>query len=247
MKIVPIEKSAHQQVKISSTQGHAHAANQNLTTVVAAEIGQAALNFPVVLTKDSRSGRFFCTALFGLAESENLIYNDHSWDTTYIPMSIKRVPFVIGESNQGDGSLGPCIDEESQYISNEGEALFDKDGNKTAYLKKAESYLATLYEHEVSTQHFVNKITELKLIVPLTVQLTTVNRGQSSLSGLYTISEEKLRALPDENSLDLFRRGYLSPIYGMIISLGQVNRLVSLRNKRAGDLITSVQIKLNTD
>jgi len=251
MKITSIDNTLHRNATDTGTEGHPHAASINIIPLVLSEITKTSLNLPVVLVKDSYSGRFYSTALMGLKDAENLIYNKHGWNTAYIPLNIKRVPFAIGESQKGDGSLGPCIDDESQYVQldggleSSGERLFDNQGNKTTYLKSAESFLANLYEQELASQHFINTLTSLKLIVPLSVKMSQSDGTHPSLSGLYTVSEKRLKALSDEQSLDLFRGDYLNAIYAMIASLGQVNHLVQLRNMQHENKIQAAELTLD--
>ena len=52
------------------------------------------------------------------------------------------------------------------------------------------------------------------------------------LQGLYTISQDTLRSLPDDAVLNLFRRGYLHLIYMMIASLQQISVLAQKKNRR---------------
>lgn len=244
MTIIAIEQARHRNTKISGTEGHPHAAGLNLGTVVMAEIAQASLDFPIVFSKDSRTGRFICSALFGLAEAENLFHNGKAWNSTYVPMNIQRAPFIIGESGKQDGKLGPCIDESSQYLSDQGQALFDDQGNKTEYLQQAESFLATLFDYEVASQHFVNLLAELKLIAPLSLHINNTDGSKATLQGLYTINQEGLRGLADADILRLSHKGYLAPIYAIIGSLGQLRRLRNLKNQRNPGSISAVQVEI---
>lgn len=249
MKITPIDKLDDRSIRIHGTQGFHHAADQNVCSVVAPEIAQAALNFPIAFIKEPNSGRLMCSALLGLSDRKNLFIDGDSWLSTYIPMNVKRAPFLIGPSADDENSLCACVDLDSNYISHEaGEALFDDKGEKTDFLKRAEEFIAQLYDYEVATQHFVNRLSELDLLIPFTVEFLSATGKGSVMKGLYTVSEEKLKELSDEHVLELFRKGYMTAIDAQMASLGQVNRLASLVNQRnEGDArIAGARIQLET-
>ena len=49
---------------------------------------------------------FYPTALFGLEQDQNLFLTEDGWDAAYIPMMIRRHPFLIGyqaDSEHEDG------------------------------------------------------------------------------------------------------------------------------------------------
>ena len=54
--------------------------------------------------------------------------------------------------------------------------------------------------------------------------------GRRTLTGLYTINHEALRALDDATVLDFFRKDYLQLVYLMIASLKQVPVLARMKN-----------------
>ena len=72
----------------------------------------------------------------------------------------------------------------------------------------------------------------LKLIEPISISLSFDDGSKRELAGLYTINREALRALPDANVVELFRRGYLQLIYLMIASVKQIPVLAKKKNDR---------------
>ena len=68
--------------------------------------------------------------------------------------------------------------------------------------------------------------------MPLSLDITLKNSEEVKLRGLYTIDEERLSEI-DEQALGSLRdSGYLSAIYTMIASLGQVHALLQKKNQR---------------
>jgi hypothetical protein len=65
----------------------------------------------------------------------------------------------------------------------------------------------------------------------------------NSLTGLFTIDETKIQALDNERFNDLREKGYLAPVYGMLMSIYQLNGLLRLHNAR-GDAEIIQQVKI---
>ena len=57
------------------------------------------------------------------------------------------------------------------------------------------------------------------LIEEFTLEVNLNDGSHNKLQGFYTINEDKLNQLPDENKLALFNNGSLTAIYMVIASL----------------------------
>ena len=61
---------------------------------------------------------------------------------------------------------------------------------------------------------------------------------------MYGIDEKKLQKLSDEKVLDFNKRGLFIPIYAMLGSIGQINRLAQLRNQSAAEVkVNGIQFR----
>jgi len=78
---------------------------------------------------------------------------------------------------------------------------------------------------------FVETLEKLKLLEAIDINASFHDGSKSTLSGVFTIHQANLRALADEQVLDLFRREYLQAIYLMIASLRQLPVLVQMKAK----------------
>ena len=216
-----------------------------MAILAASEIMSSSVNYPVVFAKHPETGRFLCLALFGLESGENLFFNEDGWQATYIPMNITRTPFAMSESENGDDAMLICIDEDSPYISQtEGAALFDDKGNQTEFLDNVVSSLSDMKNNERHTQLLIKKLVDMRLLVPISVVMTDSGEKETELmDGTYSISEGRLRELPEEQLLDLYKADYLGPVYSLINSLELLNRMVALRNMTSKSSITNIQLK----
>lgn len=245
MKIVPVNNATHRTLKVRESQGFPHAKNKHMAILEACEIMSSSINYPVIFTKHPETGRFLCLALFGLESGENLFFDEDSWKAIYIPMNITRAPFAMVESGKGDDTMLICIDEDSPYISEtEGAALFDEKGDHTEFLDNVMSSLSDMASHERHTQLLIKKLVDMRLLVPISIVMTDAGGGEFELmDATYTVSEGRLRELPEKQVLDLYKAGYLGPIYSLINSLELINRLVVLRNMTSNKSITNIQLK----
>jgi hypothetical protein len=166
----------------------------------------------------------------GFEDKENLFWQNNSWDSIYTPLNIMRQPFFIG-NDKGTGVI--CLNRESPCLNTEkGEAIFDGDGTDSSYLQKIKIMLAELLQGETQTTTFIQSLLELKLIMPMALDITFANQQEQRVEGLYTIDEDQLATLNGEQLLQLQQQDYLKPIYTMIVSLSHIYALIHKKNQR---------------
>ena len=78
------------------------------------------------------------------------------------------------------------------------------------------------------TQQFVSKVVELDLLNPMQLRVQYSNGQGRNVGGILTIDEKKLVELADEQVVELHRAGFMGALYAMMLSLGQLNRLIEL-------------------
>lgn len=240
---VPIKKEQHQNLKISSKRDLSHVANQHIIPLVAAEFAQASASFPIVLVKNPDSPRYRSVAMLGLEAGENLFYQEEKWSGLTVPQSAGMVPFSLGLDPEKEKTLTACIDVDSNFVGEDKElALFEEDGKDSEVLTNVQQSLGRLYESEKMTDSFINELAENDLLQELELNIALVNNEKKKLVGIFTIDENKIKDLSDEKVVDFHKRGLFVPIYAMLGSLGQVNRLVQLRNQVSDSKVTGIQI-----
>jgi hypothetical protein len=241
--IVPVRKDLHKNLKVSAQRNLSHAANQHIVPVNAREFAQAATSFPVVFVKDPESSRVRSVVMLGLEAGENLYYQDEKWNALYAPQSIGMVPFVLGLDPEKEKTLTTCIDLESPFVGEDKEiALFDEEGNETDFFKNVQESLGRMYESEVASEKFIQEMVDNDLLQELELAINFADGDKKKLVGIFTINEEKVQKLSDDQVLDFHKRGLFVPIYAMLGSLGQINRLIQLRNDRSDKKISGIKI-----
>jgi hypothetical protein len=202
---------------------------QRFVQVVLREFSQLAIQYPIVVSKDSDTGAFFVGAILGFDEGENLFVSRDGVHEGYRPLNLQRAPFYVS-----DGRL--AIDMQSPLVnSGRGEPLFDDEGNATAFLDNIRYVLGEFRTGVEMTRIFLDTLLKLELLVEMEVDLSFDDGTRRQLEGLYTINHDALRELGDPAVLHLFRRGYMYLIHLMVVSVKQIAQLAKRKNERLLD------------
>lgn len=195
--------------------------------------------YPIFFNKDSESGKFYPAALFGLRDGENLFLSDSGWDANYVPISVKRKPFLIGFQNtQVDGvakrTMVVHVDINSPKISEtEGEPIFLPHGGNSGYLKNIVDMLDYINLGNETNEGFIESLLENELLEAFSLDIELKDGSKNQLVGFYTINEEKLENLNAVQLSKLHAKGYLIFIYMVIASMSNVSHLVERIQARA--------------
>ncbi|QGZ42316.1 SapC protein [Pseudoduganella flava] len=232
--LVSLDNIAHRQIRIDSARVEAAGAALNMVPVVLSEFLKLVVQYPIAFTKDKDTGRFACVALFGFHDGENLFVDEGRWEGIYVPLQVSRQPFFLGQAGQpGEGEhYVVCIDTEHAGIGADGERIFDADGQETACLEEAKGRLAELLNGEEPTRQFIDTLVQLKLLVPMQLEITFGNDDTTQVQGLYTIDDARLAQLDGDAIARLHTQGLLGPAYTMLASLGHIYAMIDRRNKR---------------
>jgi hypothetical protein len=192
-------------------------------------------HFPIVFQHVEGEVGFQPVALFGLEEGQNLFLVDQGWDASVVPMAMQREPFLIGRAD--DDSLKLHIDMDSPRIvrpeeGEAGSALFMPHGGFSDYLDNVVQLMEALHAQAQQLPHFIEALTRHQLLEPFVLDIELPSGEQGRLSGLFTINEDRLTALPGAALEALAREGYLLPMFMQIASLAQLTVLVE-RSHRA--------------
>jgi hypothetical protein len=225
-QIVPLNKETHRNLKVDGRSSAAYGDNRRFVQVIVKEFPQLLAHYPILFSKDSRTGQFYCGAMLGFDENENLFLEEWAQGDLYRPLYLQRGPFYAD---------GPelAIDLDDPRVGAEGgKALFTDQGLPTRYLQSIIWAFQDLSTGVEMTKLFIARLLELKLIEPTDVEVEFENGSLRRCVGLYTIDQEVLARLPDPVVVELFRRGYMRLIHYMIASQKQVAVMGRKKNSR---------------
>jgi hypothetical protein len=237
---IPLDKTKHSDLKVLTKPNFSYAANTHLAAATIREFPQLAGSMPLVFIEDPNTKNVHTVAMLGLEQGSNLYYAEDKWQGPHVPLNIQRYPFDI----RPDGDkLGVFIDEQSEMLIKDGEGLelFTAEGEPSEFLKNRQQFLAELANSEVQNQRFIKQLQDLKLLDEIQIRVNYRSGQARNVTGILSINEKALLDLDDDKVLALHKAGFLGAAYSMMLSLGQLNRLVELSNK-TDNPIQSMQI-----
>ena len=108
--------------------------------------------------------------------------------------------------------------------------MFDDKGEPTQVIENVKRYLSELQQMDALTREFAKFLAENNMFTPLNMRVRD-NGGVKNIAGCYVINEERLNNLSDDRFLEMRKKRYLPAIYAQLISLAQIERLMTLKEK----------------
>jgi hypothetical protein len=225
----------HKGLRIITTRGAQYGDDVMFALTFPSEFRNIQAHYPIVFRKNAQ-GQFDPIALLGFQEQQNLFLTRRGWDASYIPLTIERLPFLIGFS--ADKQPMVHIDLASPRVSRtEGEPIFLEHGGNTEFLERMNSVLLAIHQGIAGVQPFVAALMEQELLESFVLDVQLANGSQNRLTGFYAINEERLLGLNGAVLERFNRAGYLQALHMAIASLSQFRALIERMNKRnAGEL-----------
>lgn len=240
---VVLSSDKHLALKVITSRGAEYGEDVHFVPVLAEELRSLVLDYAVCLMKNHETGQFGLQALLGFEAGENLFLDGDQWHAHYIPIHVRRQPFMVGVA--GDEGTEPTpenmvltIDTDSKRVQeSEGEDLFHEDGRSTPYLANISKMLTAIIPGIKTTDLFIEALNEHELIQQARIDIEFVNGEKHEFEGFYTISDEKLASLSESALVDLHKKGYLQAAHLLLASIGQLQRLIGMKNEQlaAGD------------
>jgi len=222
----------HKDLRVIREHSSAYGDNEMLTVTFPQEFRSIQNEYPIFFQKNSDDGKFVPVALFGLRQNENLFLSDSGWDADYIPVSVKRRPFLIGIQPAKPGedreSRMVYVDMDSPRVSQtEGEPVFLPQGGYSPYLESVVDALEYIQYGTELNERFVDALLQHELLEVVTLEITLKNGDRNNLVGYYTINEDKLAALDGTVVASLHSEGYMQFIYMILASHSNMVKLIN--------------------
>jgi hypothetical protein len=213
----------HKDLRIITSRSAKYGDNVMTALTFAQEFRNLQAHYPIVFFKSEDGTSFQSAALLGFQEGENLFLGLEGWDASYVPLTIARQPFLIGNVK---GEMLLHVDLDSPRISQtEGEAVFLEYGGNTEYLERMSSMLAAIHDGLEMAPAFCAALLELQLLESFVFDVDLTDGSKHRLAGCYTINEERLNALDGQALERLSLAGFLQPIYMVIASMSNLSAL----------------------
>lgn len=230
-EVKPLHPADHGTLKLRQLDSYAFAAKNHAIPVVGAEFADVAREY-VIGFAPAEGGTYIALAMLGLRQEENLFVDEAGkWDSRYVPIYLRRYPFITSEVQGGDAVI--CIDEAAarELSSPDGVALFE-DGKPTDATKKMAETLFRLRDDANRDKEWIKEIADAGLFKQVSASADLPDGRKVSMDGMFVVDEEKLRELPAEKAGEWLKKGILSIVYAHLMSLPNLALLTERLHKR---------------
>lgn len=233
-KNVLLNNVEHKHLRVITTRSAEYGDNVMLALTFPGEFRNLQAHYPIVFRKNAQ-GQFEPVTLLGFKDGQNLFLTTQGWDASYIPMTIERLPFLIGFSHDRQPMVH--IDLDSPRVSRtQGEPIFREFGGNTDFLERMNSLLLAIHQGLAANEAFIGALLQHDLLESFVLDIQLHDGSQNRLGGFYTLKEERLLNLSGAVLERLNRAGHLHAIYMAIASLSNFRALIDRVNKlNAGD------------
>lgn len=238
---VLLDNVTHKDLRVRTGYSAGFGDNINLALVFPTEFVFVQREYPILFRRDG-NGEFQAVALLGLDKGENLFLEESRWNARYVPAVQQRGPFLIGLHQKEAGAPGreppnrePMVhvDLDHPRISRtEGEPVFLRHGGNSPYLEHATRMLQLIYHGAELARPMFAAFEEAGLIESMEAEVNLDDRVQYKLPDFFTIDQDRLAALDGAALERLNQLGYLQLAIFVVHSLGNVQWLIELKNRR---------------
>ncbi len=231
--LMPLDSKAHAKLKFPKKfKDFKFTAKANLIPIFIGEMADAARHYPLVFIPMPEPHGPALAAVVGLGDDKNLMLDKNGqWrENAYIPTYVRRYPFIsLKRDDSPNSPLTLGFDQSAEGIGDEnGEVLFDDAGNPNERLN-----LIIKYESEFQTNTEITKLIskmlkDAELFQESNLELKSGNNKDEEqvIGGFLMINEQKLRNLPDEQLINLYRNNAIVLAHTHLLSLGNLDRVL---------------------
>ena len=241
MAISILSNDQHRSIAVDTRARPEYGDVVNRAIALSAEFNELHREFPLLLRKTHEAPGFVAHAILGFEKDENLFVEGDRWITTFIPATLARGPFSLGYIRAEDGGNTPAgkkaemrvmIDEQHPRLRGDGQPVFLPLGGETPYLQGIKRVLQTVDAGLRADRLLYGELVAMELLEEVKIEISVFAELRYDFGGYYSINQEKLAALNGEQLLKLHRKGLLAPVYFLISSLGNFQKLVNLKIAR---------------
>ncbi|MDT0596074.1 SapC family protein [Glaciecola petra] len=221
----------HKSFKISPRAHIKYAAKQHVINLNAIEIAHGATCFPIFITRNTQNGAWAVSAMTSFEIEQNLFVEKGIWQSIFQPSNLRTYPLYLMKVANGEKAYTIGFDAASDALNEiEGIPLFDDNGKATQHLSEITKMLENQITDMQQTYEFGKTLEQLGLLRAIDLHVIYQDGTVNVIKGLHTINEDVLNSLEADKLEKLHKLGYLSPIYAMLISLFQLNSLLTKNN-----------------
>jgi len=233
---VPLNNVDHPDIRVIARSAAEYGDSVNQVLVFPTEFEEIQREYPIFFRRDE-NGSLQAVALLGLDRDENLFLGENGWQGRYVPAALQRGPFTIALAERDGGAPEPMIHidlDNSRVSRSEGLPLFLPHGGNTPYLEHVIRVLRAIYTGLDAIGPMFTAFEDAGLIQSISVEIELSDVRKYVLPDLFAINGGALAQLDGARLERLHRVGFLALAFLVAASLGNVSRLIDLKNRKTG-------------
>lgn len=217
----PLTKKQHAEAYYRPRWDFNHARERSVVPAMLGELSKLIPHYVIAFIKD---GDAFRPMAVLAAPNQMSLYlkANGQWDAPYVPASLRAHPFSLLRSQDGNNVM-LAVDTESLREADEGEPLFDDDGNLTDGVQRAFDFLSKMEGQRQLTEKAADLLQAANVIHPWPLTLPAGDE-KVTIKGLYCVDEQALNALDIETYATL-QGAPMQLAYAQLYSMAQLDQL----------------------
>ena len=220
--LMPLNSRDHAKFKGRTMDKAPWLAGQHAIPLTVDEFIEAQRDYPIVFSSGDNP---LPLALMGLNEGVNT-YVDETGTVTeqvYIPAYVRRYPFILAKLQQGSEDMSLCFDPTCEALGefDDGEALFDAEGQPSEHTKSLLQFCERFEEAGHRTRQFMDELKKHDLLMEGEVAITQNDNPDRPFiyRGFQMINQEKLRDVRGDTLRGWNQNGLLPLITAHLFSM----------------------------
>ena len=231
---IPLDSKQHKDYRVTPTRNFIFTENDNLCSLVIAELRNLLDQIPIMFAKNEQSVYELC-ALQGLEENKNyLVTDDGVWKGSYIPAQYRAYPFIMANEKNSEKKI-LCFDKDSGLVNDHQKPtdlkLFDEKGKPSEQTLKLLEFFRSIDESRKITAKALEMMRDLDLFEDWNIKIKN-GSDEKVIKGIKKINFTKFHTLDSKVLLSLRDTGAFEIIFGHYFSMKNVEKLIKLSTKK---------------
>ncbi len=210
-KAVALDSAVHRYLKVKMPENYSFMENVEVLPLTYSEILSATMYYPVMFGVQDKV--VFPFAVIGINGKNVFLKNNGTWKIDTVPNICKHYPFGVLKEAE-DYTI--IFDE--VYSSDDGERVFDDEGNETEFFSEIKQGLTELARDFHDAEECSKELFEGGLLKTLNLDIDT-KLGKMQFRNILIANVEYLSRLQPEKLYSLNSKGYLLILHAHYLSL----------------------------
>lgn len=210
-RAVALDSTVHRNLKVKMPENYFFMKEVEIVPLTYSEILTATMYYPVMFGIQEEA--VFPFAVIGINGKNVFLKEDGTWKVEAVPNVCKHYPFGVFREEKDYTIIFDEI-----FSSEEGERLFDDEGNDTEFFSKIKAGLTELARDFHDAEEFSKEIFQKGYFKHLNLEVDT-KLGKMQFRNMLMANMEEIAKIQPEKLYSLNSRGYLLILYAHYLSL----------------------------